>query len=75
MSMEEISNIFAADASPCLTSHLPSQTLATEYYNHIIENIPSKDYDFKPLMTLYLTDNTTPEEIKKAMEAGFNYAA
>jgi len=46
-------------------SNLPPQTLATEYYNHIIENLPSKDSDFKPLMTLYLTDNTTPEEIKR----------
>ena len=29
---------------------------------------------FKPLMTLYLTDNTTPEEIKKAKESGQIYA-
>ncbi len=26
---------------------------------------------FEPLMTLYLTDNTTPEEIYKAKETGF----
>lgn len=26
---------------------------------------------FTPLMTLYLTDNTTPEEVKKAAESGF----
>jgi dihydroorotase len=40
-----------------------------------MENLPSKDCEFKPLMTLYLTDNTTPEEIKKAKETGFIYAA
>ncbi|HXF45973.1 MAG TPA: dihydroorotase [Burkholderiaceae bacterium] len=27
--------------------------------------------DFEPLMTLYLTDNTAPEEIRRAKESGF----
>jgi dihydroorotase len=29
---------------------------------------------FDPLMTLYLTDNTTPEEIRRARESGFIHA-
>ncbi|MFZ3041732.1 MAG: dihydroorotase [Thiobacillus sp.] len=29
---------------------------------------------FEPLMTLYLTDNTTPEEIRRARESGFVHA-
>jgi dihydroorotase len=29
---------------------------------------------FEPLMTLYLTDNTTPEEIRRARECGFVHA-
>ncbi len=29
---------------------------------------------FEPLMTLYLTDNTTPEEIRRARESGFIHA-
>lgn len=29
---------------------------------------------FEPLMTLYLTDNTTPEEVRRARESGFVHA-
>jgi dihydroorotase len=32
--------------------------------------LPS-DLKFEPLMTLYLTDNTAPEEIKRAVDCGF----
>jgi dihydroorotase len=62
-------------AMPNLQPPVTNTALATSYYNHIMESLPSKDCDFKPLMTLYLTDNTTPEEIKKAKETGFIYAA
>ena len=62
-------------AMPNLQPPVTNTALATNYYNHIMESLPSKDCDFKPLMTLYLTDNTTPEEIKKAKETGFIYAA
>ena len=40
-----------------------------------MDSLPTKDCGFQPLMTLYLTDNTSPEEIKKAMDTGFIYAA
>lgn len=62
-------------AMPNLKPPVTTTALATDYYNQIMKSLPSKDIDFQPLMTLYLTDNTTPEEIKKAKETGFIYAA
>jgi dihydroorotase len=64
-------------AMPNLKPPVTTTAIATEYYKHIMDNIPSASADvgFKPLMTLYLTDNTTPEEVKKAKETGFIYAA
>lgn len=62
-------------AMPNLQPPVTNTKLATEYYNHIMDNLPDKDIAFKPLMTLYLTDNTSPEEIKKAKATGFIYAA
>ena len=38
---------------------------ALAYRDRILRALPS-DSSFLPLMTLYLTDNTTPEEIKLA---------
>lgn len=62
-------------AMPNLKPPVTNTALATEYYNHLMENLPNKECGFKPLMTLYLTDNTTPEEIKKAKDTGFIHAA
>jgi len=62
-------------AMPNLKPPVTNTALATEYYNHLMENLPNKDCGFQPLMTLYLTDNTTPEEIKKAKSTGFIHAA
>jgi dihydroorotase len=64
-----------AIAMPNLKPPVTNTALATDYYNHLMENRPSTDTGFKPLMVLYLTDNTTPEEIKKAKDTGFIYAA
>ncbi|AGH81423.1 dihydroorotase [Psychromonas sp. CNPT3] len=47
--------------------------LAKAYKERIMAALPSAP--FQPLMTLYLTDNTTPEEIRKAKVSGFIYAA
>ena len=43
------------------------------YRTHLMSNLPSTlpHTKFEPLMTLYLTDNTTPEEITKAYETGY----
>ncbi len=62
-------------AMPNLKPPVTTTELATKYYNELMGNLPSKDLDFEPLMTLYLTDNTTPEEIRKAKATGFIHAA
>ena len=43
---------------------------AGAYRERILEALPIGS-DFEPLMTLYLTDNTQPEEIELAMSSGF----
>lgn len=43
---------------------------AREYRERIYAALP-KASEFEPLMTLYLTDNTSPEEIRKAAASGF----
>jgi len=49
---------------------------ALDYRQHIMKSLPKgvSEEDFTPLMTLYLTDNTTPEEIRKAHSTGHIYA-
>ncbi|PJC87347.1 dihydroorotase [Vibrio sp. HA2012] len=46
---------------------------ALDYYGRIMAQQPSAT--FQPLMTLYLTDNTTPDEIHKAKSSGKIVAA
>ncbi len=46
---------------------------AAAYRERILEALPD-GMDFEPLMTLYLTDNTEPEEIKRARDSGFVHA-
>jgi dihydroorotase len=43
---------------------------ASPYRDRIMAALP-EGMTFEPLMTLYLTDNTTPDEIAKAKESGF----
>ncbi|AOV17017.1 dihydroorotase [Acidihalobacter aeolianus] len=54
----------------------PVHTLAEAcaYRNRILAAAQSKGLSFEPLMTLYLTDHTTPEEIRRAKKSGFVYA-
>ena len=47
---------------------------ALAYRSHIMSSLPD-GADFEPLMTLYLTDVTTPEEIRKAYATGYVKAA
>lgn len=47
---------------------------AHAYRDRILAAV-DKGIDFDPLMTLYLTDNTTPEEIKLASESPYIHAA
>jgi len=55
---------------PNLRPPVTTTDLAIGYMASIIHALPSGSR-FKPLMTLYLTDNTTGEEIKKAKTSGF----
>lgn len=57
---------------PNLKPPVSTTQLALEYKQHIMKSMPTnKNYPhFQPLMTLYLTDKTSPDEIKKAFDAG-----
>jgi dihydroorotase len=50
-------------------SPVPSCAQALEYKRSILEAVPASSA-FEPLMTLYLTDNTPPEEVAAARAAG-----
>jgi len=45
---------------------------ARAYRDHILAALPA-GLSFEPLMTLYLTDHTSPEEIVRAAGSGFVY--
>jgi len=47
---------------------------ALAYRERILEALPA-DYEFAPLMTLYLTDNTSVDEIRDASESEFIHGA
>lgn len=52
---------------PNLRPPVVSVDLALEYRQRILAALPA-DSDFEPLMSLYLTDKTSPEEIQKAVD-------
>ena len=60
-------------AMPNLKPPVTTTDLALSYFDHLLSNLPKElpHGTFEPLMTLYLTDNTTPEEIKKAHATGY----
>ncbi len=58
---------------PNLAPPVTTTELASAYRQRIIRAIPPNMH-FKPLMTLYLTDQTTPAEIKRAHNSGLIYA-
>lgn len=55
---------------PNLKPPVTTTELAAAYRQRILEALPT-GLKFEPLMTLYLTDNTTPAEIAKAKASGF----
>jgi dihydroorotase len=55
---------------PNLRPPVTTTELAAGYRQRILAALP-QGARFKPLMTLYLTDNTMPSEIKKAKASGF----
>ncbi len=55
---------------PNLRPPITTTEQALQYRQRILAHCPA-GRDFSPLMTLYLTDNTLPEEIEKAQQSGF----
>jgi dihydroorotase len=58
---------------PNLVPPVTTTDLALAYRERILAALP-QDSKFTPLMTLYLTDNTRPDEIKTAQNSGFVHA-
>ena len=54
---------------PNLKPPVTSTALALDYRRRILDALPA-GADFEPLMTLYLTDRTPPDEMRRAREAG-----
>jgi len=59
---------------PNLTPPVTHCEQALAYRERIIKAL-DPEFSFEPLMTLYLTDNTSSEEIRKASESPFIHAA
>ena len=58
---------------PNLKPPVTTTALAQDYRQRILNALPDGS-DFQPLMTLYLTDNTTPGEISRAKNSGEVFA-
>jgi dihydroorotase len=58
---------------PNLRPPVTTTAQALEYRARIIAALPA-GMKFEPLMTLYLTDNTSPDEIRKAKQSGVVHA-
>ncbi|MCO4798124.1 MAG: dihydroorotase [Colwelliaceae bacterium] len=70
----DISRYFGrAIVMPNLVPPVTNAELAVQYHQRIMSANPSEN--FQPLMVLYLTDNTTADDIKAAKESGIVYAA
>jgi dihydroorotase len=58
---------------PNLQPPVTTTTQALAYRERILSAVPA-GVDFTPLMTLYLTDNTTPDDINEAQASGLVHA-
>ncbi|KAF7597907.1 MAG: dihydroorotase [Candidatus Dactylopiibacterium carminicum] len=58
---------------PNLRPPVTTVAQAADYRERILKDLP-EDLKFEPLMTLYLTDNTVPDEIDRAVDSGFVHA-
>ena len=58
---------------PNLRPPVTTVAQATAYRERILAALPA-GLDFTPLMTLYLTDNTSPDEIERAADSEFVHA-
>ncbi len=55
---------------PNLKPPVTTTAMAAEYRQRILAAVP-EGMRFEPLMTLYLTDNTSADEIRRAVDSGF----
>lgn len=55
---------------PNLKPPVTNVAMAGDYRQRILRAVPAQ-YRFEPLMTLYLTDTTSPDEIRAAKASGF----
>ena len=62
-----------AIAMPNLKPPVTTVALAAAYRERLLAAVPAGS-TFEPLMTLYLTDNTAPEEIVRAQQSSFVHA-
>lgn len=68
-------NVFArAIVMPNLKPPVTTVAAAAAYRDRVLAARPSRCADFTPLMTLYLTDSTSPDEVKRAKDSGFVHA-
>jgi len=58
---------------PNLKPPVTTTAQALAYRDRILAALPA-GLDFEPLMTLYLTDNTAPDEIRRARDSGLVHA-
>jgi dihydroorotase len=58
---------------PNLRPPVTTTSQALAYRERILAAVP-EDHNFAPLMTLYLTDTTSPEEIRRAKQSGHVHA-
>jgi dihydroorotase len=58
---------------PNLKPPITTTELARQYRDRILAAVPD-GFNFQPLMTLFLTDETAPAEIARAKASGFVYA-
>ncbi len=59
---------------PNLRPPVTTTGLALAYHQRILDALPA-DSNFQPLMTLYLTDNTSSDEVRLAKNSGYVHAA
>ncbi len=59
-----------AIAMPNLVPPVTTTKMALEYKDRILSAVPKGNDNFEPLVTLYLTNDTTPSEIETASKAG-----
>jgi len=56
---------------PNLKPPVVNMEMALKYREHVLKSLPpDSPLDFEPLMTIYLTDNTTPEIVEEAFATG-----